>query len=284
MTTDTKFADVSEFQPDVNDAYPYRFLSIRSNDGTYRDHHLALNLAWCKHACDSNRMDGFVVYFVFEENWRQTIEVFKAMVGRPHRKMAVMIDVESWSGKIRGDHSAEINACRAAVVAWLGSYMTATQRARALHKRRVLGYGNAGDLNTLWPGRGDVRLVLANYSANPDFPGKIAHQYSDREPTAPFGPCDINSADGYTPVQLAAALGLVDPPAPKPVKVPPPGRPARKPPRHRVQKTRTYLVRRGDTFNGIAKRLHVTPARLHSVNPQVADVNRIFVGQHLIRP
>ena len=44
--TDTLFADVSEFQVPVNDSYPYRVLSIRVCDGTYRDHNFAANYAW----------------------------------------------------------------------------------------------------------------------------------------------------------------------------------------------------------------------------------------------
>jgi hypothetical protein len=34
---DTLFADISEWQPVLDDSYPYTWLSIRSNDGTYRD-------------------------------------------------------------------------------------------------------------------------------------------------------------------------------------------------------------------------------------------------------
>lgn len=201
----TLFADVSEFQADVNNAYPYRFLSFRSNDGTYRDHHFAMNLAWAKHACDTGRMDGFLVYFVYETNWQDTLATWAAAVGTPHPKMAVMLDVESWGGKIRGNHSTTINACREGVIARVGH-----------NRKRVVGYANAGDFANLWPSRGDAKVVLANYSGNPSFPGKIAHQFSDRYTVPPFGACDINSADGLTPAQFATALGLITPPPPKP--------------------------------------------------------------------
>jgi len=218
---DTLFADVSSYQPDVDNRYPYHFLSIRSNDGTYRDSHFAFNLAWAKHAVDIGRMTGFLVYFVYEPNWSETVGTFKAMVGTPHPKMAVMIDAETWGGKISGNQSAGLNAARESLIAWLHG-----------NRKRVIGYANAGDFASMWPTRGDTKVVLANYSNNPPFPGKIAHQFASNFVVPPFGPCDINSADGLSPVQFAAALGLgvvpvpipkpVPPPAPTPVPVPTP--------------------------------------------------------------
>lgn len=196
---ETKWADVSEFQPAINDSYPYRVVSIRSNDGTYRDRKFAANLSWCKAACDSGKLDFFIVYFVWESNWQQTVETLKAVIGTPHPRMAVMVDVESWSGRYTGDQSAGINASVDAVAAWLGD------------RRRVIGYGNVGDLTRLWPGRGDIKLVVAAYGSNPDFPNKIAHQYADNEVTPPFGPCDINSADGLDVPTLMGILGLSEP-------------------------------------------------------------------------
>jgi hypothetical protein len=146
---------------------------------------------------NSGRLKGFIVYFVWEPNWQQTIQTFMKMVGKPHPKMAVMIDVESWGGRITGNQSAGINAAREALIKWLGG-----------NRNRVIGYGNAGDLNNLWPQRGDCNLILANYSSNPSFPNKIAHQFSSSYYVQPFGKCDINSADGYSPDQFATKLGL----------------------------------------------------------------------------
>lgn len=206
MTVDTVYADVSEFQPAVDDHYPYKFIAFRSNDGTYRDHHFAQNIAWAKAACDSGRLAGFIVYFVFETNWLDAVSTLEQMVGKPHPNMAVMIDVENWSGKIKGNHSVQINAARERLIGWLGG-----------NRRRVIGYANAGDFDALWPNRGDCNVVLANYSANPVFPRKIAHQFSDRFVVPPFGACDVNSADGMSPAEFAAVLGLpVRHPSPKP--------------------------------------------------------------------
>lgn len=203
--TDTLFADVSEFQTYVSDAYPYEIFSFRSNDGTYRDKKFFHNYAWAKSAADRGKIDAFLVYLVWEPNWQQTIQTFFSMVGTPHPKMVVMIDVESWGGRISGNQSAGINAAREAIIKWLGG-----------NRDRVIGYGNQGDLNSLWPTRGDAHVVLAAYGSNPGFSGKIAHQFADNFNTAPFGPCDINSADGVTPEQFAGILGLGVHPHPAP--------------------------------------------------------------------
>lgn len=196
--TDTLFADVSEFQVPVDDRYPHKFLSIRSNDGTYQDHHFAQNYAWAKKALASGHLTGLIVYFVWRTNWQAAVTTHTSMCGgRPHPKQVTMMDVESWGGQIKGDQSTGLNAARAALVKWYGG-----------DKRRVIGYGNAGDLTSLWPKRGDIGIVLASYGSNPAFAGKLAHQFADDYPTAPFGPCDINSADGRSPAQFAAQLGI----------------------------------------------------------------------------
>lgn len=211
--TDTLFCDISEFQKVVTDAYPYRWLSMRSNDGTYRDAHFAQNHAWAK-ANATSRLDGFIAYVVYRPgvDWVGTL---KSQVGIPDARLVVMVDVESWSGAIAGDHSADINAGVSEIASWLGSI------------DRVLGYGNVGDLNSIWPTRNLAanHLVVADYGANPKYPGQLIHQYEDNASVQPFGgPVDLNSADGLTSAQLCAALGLPKPGstvAPAPVKATP---------------------------------------------------------------
>jgi hypothetical protein len=202
---DTLYADVSEWQVDVDDRYPHRVLCIRSNDGTYRDRHWVNNYDWCLRNVDNGRLEFFVVYFVWRPNWQQTVDTFRQQVGVPHPKMAVMLDVESWAGQIRSDRSAGINAACEAVGAFVGS------------RARVIGYGNVGDLNTLWPRKPrGIRLVIAAYGHNPPYPGKVAHQYTNGEGygdglpegAPPFGRCDMNSADGLTPEEFARACGI----------------------------------------------------------------------------
>ncbi|WP_238534948.1 hypothetical protein [Gordonia polyisoprenivorans] len=69
--TDTLFADISEWQPVIDDSYPYRWLSIRSNDGTYRDRHFAENWRIARSWLDSGRLRGLIVYCVYRANWRE---------------------------------------------------------------------------------------------------------------------------------------------------------------------------------------------------------------------
>jgi hypothetical protein len=206
-TADTIYADVSEWQVPVDDRYPHRVLCIRSNDGDHRDENWGTNHSWCKRRCDAGELDFFIVYFVWRWNWRETVDTLVDMVGRPHPRMAVMIDVESWGGQITGDRSDGINRAYWAIADWLAD------------RRRVIGYGTVGDLDRLWPVKPPgIRLVVAAYGTNPAYPGKVAHQYTDDNGygngttlpngAPPFGNCDMNSADGLNPLQFAAACGI----------------------------------------------------------------------------
>jgi hypothetical protein len=201
---DTLFADVSEFQNEVDDSYPYEVISIRSNDGDYLDHKWAANYQWCKNAADSGKLKCFLVYFVWRQNWQDTLAALKSQIGSLHPKMAVEIDLESWGGQITGDNSDALNATYQELVSWL------------VEPKKVRLYGNAGDINSLWPNRpANMAVRLAAYGSNPDFPGKDSHQYTDGngygdglpEGASPFGNCDMNSADGLSPDQFAAACG-----------------------------------------------------------------------------
>lgn len=209
--TDTLWCDVSEFQKPVDSSYPYRVLSIREGDGTYKDAHFTSNYNYCVGNIGSH-LDLFFVYVVYEPgvDWVGNIE---RAVGTPNSRMAVMVDVESWSGKIKGDHSADINAGVSKLASWLGSL------------NRVVGYGNASDLNSLWPTKALApnHIILANYVQNAAYPNKFAHQYSDKGNVPPFGsPVDMNSADGYDIPSLLKLLGMsgaatpTKPIAPKP--------------------------------------------------------------------
>jgi hypothetical protein len=194
-----QWADVSYYQPTVTDAYPHPVLAIRSNDGTYRDPKFAANYAWAKKALSTGKLQIIITYCVYRPNWAQTAATMIDMVGTPpHDRFVAMIDVESWQGQITGDQSDGINRLYWYLADWLGD------------RRRVIGYGNQGDLRTLWPTRPDgVQLVVAAYgSAPPKFPGMIAHQYGDDIHCDPFGPCDGNAANDHDIDSLRAALGL----------------------------------------------------------------------------
>src|SRR5262245_16826762 len=147
--TDTLYCDVSEWQVPVDDSYPHPVLCIRSNDGTYKDKDWQPNYSWCKARCGTGQLVFFIVYFVWRPNWQDAVDTLKFQVGQPHPKMAVMLDVESWGGQISGNQSGGINAAFDAIADWLGD------------RRRVIGYGNQGDLDSLWPQRPEgVRLVV----------------------------------------------------------------------------------------------------------------------------
>lgn len=194
---DVLWADVSEWQCPVNDSYPHPVLAVRANDGTYRDQRFATNYEWMRGALDAGRLAAGIVYMVYRSNWYQTLQTTKAMVGEPHPNTAFMIDLESWGGQIVGDQSHGINSLYWGLAQWLGD------------RKRVIGYGNTGDLDVLWPSKPrGLRLVVAAYGSNPDYPGKLGHQFASDHDTAPFGPCDINSADGYTVEEFRDAIGL----------------------------------------------------------------------------
>lgn len=192
-----QWADVSEYQCPVDDRYPFPVLAIRSNDGTYKDHKFSQNYTWACRKLAAGRLSILIVYCVYRTNWLDVANTMRSMIGTPHPRMVAMIDVESWQGQITGDQSEGINRLYWALADWLGN------------PRRVIGYGNKGDLDMLWPTRPPgVRLVVASYGRLPTYPGMIAHQYSDCAPVAPFGACDINSANDIDLAGLAAAFGL----------------------------------------------------------------------------
>lgn len=207
-TVDTLFSDVSEFQPVVDDSYPYKVLSIRVCDGTYQDHNFAQNYAWMRKALDSGQLTFGIVYtYVRPSEWASNGQTMMAMIdanGGLHPRVALMLDVES-GGNPTGDQSGPINSLHDLLAQYAGD------------PARVIGYGNVSDLNSLWVTKpAAIRLIIAGYGSNPDYPGKVAHQYTDGtgfgdglpEGASPFGNCDMNSADGLDPDAFATACGI----------------------------------------------------------------------------
>lgn len=232
---DTLWADVSEFQTVVDDSYwaatytdagtgpwNYQVLCIRTNDGDHQDANFATNYMRAVQALNDGRAKLLIVYYY----WRpgtDAVNTHMGMVnanGGPHPKMVSMIDLES-GGNPSGDASNQVNSDYFTLQQWLKD------------DRRVIGYANLNDERTMWQMKpAHIPMILAGYGSNPNDPSvfKIGHQYTDGqgyggglpEGVSPFGQCDMNSADGFSPSQLATALGVGDLPVPTPVPVPAP--------------------------------------------------------------
>ncbi|MGN1402185.1 MAG: LysM peptidoglycan-binding domain-containing protein [Bacillus sp. (in: firmicutes)] len=50
---------------------------------------------------------------------------------------------------------------------------------------------------------------------------------------------------------------------------------------HRAPSSRTYTVRSGDTFSGIAQKYNLSLTKLKSLNPAVVNIDRLYIGQRL---
>lgn len=214
VTTDTLFADVSEFQAPVDDSYPYPVLSIRVSDGSYMDRNFGANYAWMRAALDSGRLAFGIVYtYVRPGTWQSNAATVKQMIdsaGGVHPRVALMLDVES-GGNPGGDQSAPINALHDTLADYAGS------------PARIIGYANSFDFSKMWPSRpAGLRVIGAGYGSNPNLPGQVAHQYTDGtgfspnlpQGCPPFGNCDMNSADGLDAAAFAAACGITSTPTP----------------------------------------------------------------------
>lgn len=198
--TDTLWSDISEFQIPAGHVYPYGFLMFRSNDGTHLDANFTANLAWCKSAAAAGGLWAYGVYYFYRPGINGA-SILMDRAGKPGPRLVVMIDVESAGGQVTGDQSAAVNAQHGQLARWLGS------------AKRVVGYGNVHDLDTLWPSKpAGLRVVVAAYGSNPGYPGKYAHQFRDDAPVPPFGPSDLNSADGMSAHDLQVMYGLAAPP------------------------------------------------------------------------
>lgn len=215
--TDTLFADVSEWQPPLDHSYPHRVISIRSNDGTYRDKKFGHNWNTARNMLDSDQLDIVIVYaVVYPANWQDCLDVHIQMQGEDRPDVVTMADAESWGGKIRGDQSDGFNRFVWGASDWRGSHIDG-------RPRRVCGYLNVNDAH-IWPVRPPIGWIVPSYGKMPRFTAAtadlknqmIAHQYTDGqgyggglpEGAPPFGNCDMNAANGRDVAQLAEALGI----------------------------------------------------------------------------
>ncbi|MBM4707943.1 peptidase M15 [Rhodococcus hoagii] len=196
------WADVSQYQRPADDSYPHRLLVVRSNSGNGRDTAFEANARWAKAALDSGRLDAFGVYYFFRPG-QANCDLHREMLEQvglwQHPKVFTMVDVEGAGGQIRGNHTVEINDEVQRLQGWYGD------------KRRVIGYLNPKADPGLWSPPAGLKLVVPHYNNAPgqsyDFPGRFAHQYSDRVDCAPFGPCDANFTAMSLP-ELLEMLGI----------------------------------------------------------------------------
>ncbi|MET9328402.1 hypothetical protein [Tsukamurella sp. NPDC003166] len=215
---DTLFADISEWQPPLDDSYPYRVLSIRSNDGTHRDDNFAHNYDLATEWLDQGRLEVLIVYVVIRQNWQDCVRTHVQMQGDDRPGVVSMVDAESWNGRIAGDNSEAFNGA----VRQLSVWRAGPGAGQLDRPRRVIGYLNPNDA-AIWPSRPRMRWIVPAYGALPRFgpdtvdlaDGMIAHQYTDGSGYGGGLPegygdvrCDMNSADGASVRMFAQQLGV----------------------------------------------------------------------------
>lgn len=192
--------DVSYYQRRVDDSYPYRWFIFRCCDAGFHDPNCEHNRAWAARALADSRIDGWTAYTVYRPGRNDDVLMHCAELPPGGH---VMVDVESWEGKITGNRSAEINQ----LVAGLRKRFPG-QSLPGLD--RVWAYGNRSDLASIYPDRGAIPVVVASYGGSkPDVPHTVGWQYTDgtwRVPglpssSPPFGACDHNVL--YLPVRAA---------------------------------------------------------------------------------
>lgn len=209
---DTIWSDTSEFQHGADNSYPHSLYAFRSHDGAHNDNQFMHNITWANAAVEDGRLWGYIVYYFYRPGFEGAASLKHRIGPHPSPRMVAMIDVESAGGQVHGNQSEQINSEFHELAAWLGS------------PRRVIGYGNVTDLNALWPHKpAGARLIVAAYGSNPGYPGKFAHQFTDHANTPPFGPSDLNSADGMSAHDLQVMFGMTTaapPAATVPGKIP----------------------------------------------------------------
>lgn len=203
--------DVSKYQVPVDDRYPHKWLIFRCCDGTLHDPRCEQNRYWAQHAYAEGRLLGWTAYVVYRPGKVNDTLAHAAML--PKAGAHIMVDAESWRGAIRGDHSAGLNRLAVGL-----QHLFPGQIIPGLP--RVWGYGNQGDLRTIWPHRSVPVVVAAYGSTKPAVPNMVGWQYTDGsgrwpvpagrpESTPPFGPCDHNVLylpDHATPVKPSHLL------------------------------------------------------------------------------
>jgi|SRR5882757_774050 len=207
-TGQTFFADISIFQPLVNDSYPYPVLGFRADSGNSTDSNATGNWRYSDSHPDHIRV--VIAYVVFKPG--QSDAIFKRLKNLfgSHCPPQVVpeIDMESGPGFAGpGNHSSEANSFIATLAAWAGE------------QKQTQGYANQPDWAGSWPSHPSwMKRRLANYGSNPLKPGYYGVQYYGALPypspagwprtCAPFGSyVDMNMIP-RTITQIEADYGI----------------------------------------------------------------------------
>lgn len=195
--TGVYWADVSQYQPLIDNTYPHRVVSFRSNSGDKEDTKFRENYMRALDMVSLGQLDAIIVYYFFRPGqancdlWNQMVRIDNKIPDC----VVCMVDVEGAPDKngkrtITGNNSFEINDEIVRLRKWLGD------------DRRVIGYHNPNPDPDLWTQKppGGINLIVPKYnndvSKTPAYPndgGRVfGHQYSDKIPCSPFGPCDAN--------------------------------------------------------------------------------------------
>jgi hypothetical protein len=213
VTDQIIWTDVSEWQAAAyDDSYPWPVAAYRMSSGAnYVDAKGATNAAWCHRAFLAGKLIGHIGYHVWAPgNEQAQADRFFALLGaNADAGFVAMIDVESWSGQITGDHSAQVQALADAMAARLNSVS------------RVKIYGNSGDLAAIAPRvSGQYGRIKAGYSSVAPAEPWDGWQYSDGQSvwpipagavrsSPPFGGCDHNIFYG-TAADWQSTYGIGD--------------------------------------------------------------------------
>lgn len=205
----TTWPDVSEWQAPLSDAFTGPLVCCRASLSTYKtDNHIGINRVWQQRKVRSGQL-AFEFYYHVWYPGSEAAQYDTAMraIGGARAGIAVMLDIESWSGAIRGDHTASIDNLRARFATTLGSALS------------VPVYGDTGDLRSIYSGRSStVPTILASYGSQwwSVEGNQVGQQYTDGtwqgpagcpNSVAPFGRCDFNGAR-MSVQQLRSRLGV----------------------------------------------------------------------------
>jgi len=207
-TGQTFWADVSVYQPLVDDSYPYPVLGFRADSGNATDGHATGN--WRYSDSNPDHIRVVIPYVIFKPG--QSDAIFKRLKNlfgsQCPPQIVPEIDMESGSGFAGpGNHSSEANSFIATLAAWAGE------------QKQTQGYANQPDWSGNWPTPPAwMKKRLAAYNTSPIPAGFYSKQYYGALPypspagwprtCAPFGSYVDMNMTPRTITQIEADYGI----------------------------------------------------------------------------